>query len=320
MSELNLFINENISDDESKDKNCKEIDQLINLTSKIIINKKSKEKQIIEKPIIEKLIIEKQIIEKPIIEKLIIEKQIIEKPIIERSKKELIIKKEINIINISNIKTCKDNNIFDHFQSKINIKNLIYLYQSSNKECSRNGKLNPEVGSSRENDLKASFLSNQIFTVNYNIPNENEEDIVIDNKKISIKHSSDNTTTCSGIKIIWTVNKESREEFKKNFIFKCDLLIIYVRFNDRILLDKGELEIIYIPKETLLNQQNIFNTNKQNIFKFLDGNSRGVEFDKLFFKKIITESLFNTKIKFNNFECTISDPVIKRLNLIKQIN
>ena len=311
MSELKLFINENTSDDEDKDNinnkdkkdnMDKEINQLINLTSKIILIEKSKKESIIEKSKKESIIEKSK-----------------EKPIIEKSKKELIIK-EINIINIIDIKSCKNNNIYEHFQSKINIKNLIYLYQSSNKECSRNGKLNPEVGSSRENDLKASFLSNQILTINYNIPNENEEDIIIDNKKISIKHSSDNTTTCSGIKIIWTVNKESREEFKKNFIFKCDLLIVYVRFNDRILLDKGDLEIIYISKETLLNQQNIFNTNKQNIFKFLDGNSRGVEFDKLFFKKIITESLFHTIIKFNNFECTISDPVIKRLNLIKQRN
>jgi hypothetical protein len=223
-------------------------------------------------------------------------------------------------INFDNIKECKNNNIFNHFQSELHIKRLITLYQSSNKECSRNGKLNPEVGSSRENDLKASFLSNEIFTINYNIPNENEEDIIIDNKKISIKHSSDNNTICSGIKITWTVNKESREEFKKNFIFKCDFIIIYVRFNDRILLDKGELEIIYIPMETLINQQNIFNKNKQNIYKFLDGNSRGIEFDKLFFKKIIDESLFHIKIKFNNLICNISNPVIKRLNQIKQIN
>ena len=91
---------------------------------------------------------------------------------------------------IQNLKCCVGNELFSHFQEEKYIKGLITLYQSSQTECSRSSGLTPEVGSSRERDLIASLASNPLLDVNYDISNEKEEDVKINNNNISIKHSS----------------------------------------------------------------------------------------------------------------------------------
>ena len=199
-------------------------------------------------------------------------------------------------IIIQNVKYCTENEIFCHFQQEKYIKGLITLYQSSQTECSRSCGLTPEVGSSRERDLIASFASNPLLNVNYDIPNEKEEDVIINNNNISIKHSSNKKNSQSGIKIIWTVDIEKRNEFLKRFTFKCDLIIMYVRFDKTI--ENGEIEIICISRNELIHQQTNSNIRKETIFKCLEGNSRGIEFDKKFFEKIIQNSLFHIKIIF----------------------
>ena len=94
----------------------------------------------------------------------------------------------IEITNI--IFPIEENVIFNHFQNEKYVKGLIALYQSSQMECSRSSGLTPEVGSSRERDLISSFVSNLELNVNYNITNDKEEDVIINNFKLSIKHSS----------------------------------------------------------------------------------------------------------------------------------
>jgi hypothetical protein len=176
-------------------------------------------------------------------------------------------------INIQNIKCCDENDIYRHFHNEKYIKGLISLYQSSQTECSRSSGLTPEIGSSRERDLIASFVSNSKLNVKYDIPNEKVEDVIINKNKISIKHSSNKKTSQSGIKVIWTVDIEKRNKFLKNFMFTCDLIIIYVRFDKT--LTNGEFEIIYIECDELIQQQTNSNINKVEIFKCLKGNSRG---------------------------------------------
>jgi hypothetical protein len=220
-------------------------------------------------------------------------------------------------IVIENVKSCAENEIFSHFQQEKYINGLITLYQSSQKECLRSSGLTPEVGSSRERDLIASFASNSLLDVNYDISNEKEEDVVINKNNISIKHSSKTTNSQSGIKIIWTVDHEKRNEFLKHFTFTCDLLIVYVRFDKTI--ENGVIEVIYMTRNELIHQQINSNIRKEEIFKCLDGNSRGVEFDKKFFGKIIEKSLFHVKISFTHFKCDICNPISKRLKLLAQI-
>ncbi len=218
----------------------------------------------------------------------------------------------IEIVNI--VIPVEDNIIFNHFQNEKYMKGLITLYQSSQMECSRSSGLTPEVGSSRERDLIASFVSNLGLNVNYNITNDKEEDVIIDDIKLSIKHSSNKIKSHSGIKIIWTVDTEKRNEFLKNFTFNCDIIIVYVRFSE--ILDKGELEIIFISKDRLVSIQEEFKSTDKNIFKCLDGNSRGIEFDKKFFEEMLKNLNFHIKIKFTNINCDICNPIAKRVKLL----
>ena len=148
------------------------------------------------------------------------------------------------------------------------------MYQSSQIECSRSAGLTPEVGSSRERDVIASLHNDKELCVEYNISNRNEEDVIVNGKKISIKHSSSKYNSCSGMKIVWTVDKTERIKFVKKFVFNCDLLIIYVRFDKQNV--NGELVVMYIEKSTLVAQQHLFGIRNEEIFKCLNGNSRGV--------------------------------------------
>lgn len=218
-------------------------------------------------------------------------------------------------IETTNITTPKEENvIYNHFQNEKYVKGLITLYQSSQMECSRSCGLTPEVGSSRERDIIASFVSNLELNVDYNITNDKEEDVIVNDLKLSIKHSSNKSKSQSGIKIIWTVDSEKRNEFLKNFTFKCDIIIVYVRFSET--LDKGELEVIFIRKDKLTEIHNDFKSSEKNVFKFLDGNSRGIEFDKKFFEEILKNLDFHIKIKFTNIMCDVCNPISRRVKLL----
>jgi hypothetical protein len=222
----------------------------------------------------------------------------------------------IEINNIIN--PIEDNIIFNHFQNEKYIKGLITLYQSSQMECSRSSGLTPEVGSSRERDLISSFVSNLDLNVNYNIMNDKEEDVIINDIKLSIKHSSNKSKSQNGIKIIWTVDTEKRNEFLKNFTFNCDIIIVYVRFSE--MLDKGELEVIFINKYNLNEIHNEYKSTNKNIFKCLDGNSRGIEFDKKFFEEMLKKLNFHIKIKFTNINSDVCNPISKRVKLLNTLN
>lgn len=220
-------------------------------------------------------------------------------------------------LKIKNLISCEENSIYQHFQNIKNIKGLILLYQASQLECSRAGKLNPEIGSSRERDLVASFANNKELIVDYDIPNGNEEDVNINNIKLSIKHSSNKENTPGSIKINWTTNADLTENFVNNFVFRHDLIIVYVR------LDKtnvtGTIEIIYINSYELIHQQNNCKANGEKVFKILGGASKGIQFDVEFFKKIINNLLFHVYVEFKNFTCDGCDSISKRIKLLNSI-
>lgn len=217
-------------------------------------------------------------------------------------------------ITISEIKKTSSV-LYNHLINIKLIKKLICLYQISNNESLRNGCLTPEVGSFREKDLIAYLLSNKKLNVNYNISNNKIEDVIINNKKISIKHSSNKIICKNGIKIIWSVNKIKQNEFIKKFIFTCDLLIIFIRFDNNI--NNGNIEIIYITKEILSKQHFLSLIRKESIFNCLNGNSRGIEFSTKFFSTIISNCEFHIKIKFTNIININFDPILKRLKMLK---
>jgi hypothetical protein len=215
---------------------------------------------------------------------------------------------KINILKESKL------NIFKLLTNSQKIKKLIYLYQSSQNECVRNGKLTPEIGSFREKDI-ISWFSYFIKDVRYNINNSNEEDVIIKNRHISIKHSSNIKTVSSGIKVKWTVDKDKQIIFIDNYIFKCDILLLYIRFDKN--LKSGTIEIIYVLQNILVKLQEQFKLSKQQVFKTLNGNSRGIELNNDYFKKIIEFSEFHITINFKNIKCNYCNPIEKRKQLLK---
>ena len=146
----------------------------------------------------------------------------------------------LEIINIK--KPMEENDIFNHFQDMEQMSKLILMYQLSQVECSRSNKLTPDIGISRERDLIASFVNNSKIQAKYDISNLKEEDMMINGRKLSIKHSSNKTKTQNGLKITWTVDNEKRTQFLKNYCFTCDIVIVYVRFAE---INNGEIEVLY---------------------------------------------------------------------------
>lgn len=208
--------------------------------------------------------------------------------------------------------------LYNHFTAQDNLRKLIALYQNSQLECSRNGKVTPEVGSSREKDLVASLKSNTNLDVTYEIDTQEEEDVIIDGRKVSIKHSSNNRISNSGIKVVWTANKKRQKQFVKRFIFTNDLLIVWVRFNKNV-VGKGKLEIVHISKDTIYRYHHLYQIQGKSPFKCLSGNSRGIEFNKQFFQTIVNNCDFRVHVSFNNQEAERMGPIEKRLQLLKII-
>ena len=187
---------------------------------------------------------------------------------------------------------------------------LIKLYQISQIENQRNGRTTAEVGTSREKDLSAFIKFCMKDSVNVDINNENEEDIIVNERNISIKHSSNKSTSQQSIKVLWTENKELQQKFIENFKFKCDMLIIYVRFST---FEQGELEVLYAEAETL---NTLKEESTDTIFKTRENsNGRGIEFTNDFFTKIKENIEFRCKIIFNNMKFEQTDPITRRLNI-----
>lgn len=214
-----------------------------------------------------------------------------------------------NIINESS-----DENINKLFTNN-NIISLLKLYQFSQAENKRYNKLTQEIGSGREKDLIAYMKHVLKEKISYDIPNKNEEDVIMDCANISIKHSSNKKCVQNGIKIHWTTNKESQEKLLSSFIFKCDLLIVYVRFSENE--QDGELEIIYVTKELLNTEKS---KSEKEIFNKLDSsNSRGIEFTKEFFENIVRKSEFRCIVSFKKFMHPNVDPIKRRLKICEEV-
>ena len=197
----------------------------------------------------------------------------------------------------------------DLFNNLKNIKHLIYLYAQSQIENKRNNRLTAEVGSSREKDLIAYMKYILDYKVNYKINNECEEDVLINNRKWSIKHSSYKSLSKQNIKISWTSNEHKQKIFIQNFTFTCDLLIVYVR--------EDNIEVLFIVKEEL----NKLKGKNGTIFNCVsDSNGRGIGLTKQFFDDIVKHCEFHCKIELETLLSTNEDCIENRVKLLKQIN
>ena len=123
---------------------------------------------------------------------------------------------------------------------------LPYLFQIAEIECSRNGKVGMEVGSTREKILIAllidHFGESRVVT---SIPiTEPETDVIIDSIPISIK----TITGKGGVKVSWTVDAPSARDFVNSYSPQCGIL--FARVNWDMKSSNEPSGLFYIPLET----------------------------------------------------------------------
>ncbi len=147
------------------------------------------------------------------------------------------------------------------------------LFQIAELESSRAGRMGMEVGSLRERVLVALLI--------YKFGRENmqteipviasEVDVGLFGNPVSIKTIS--SKGFSGIKMVWTVDTQSANDFRENYYPGCDILFVQINWG-------GQGGFYYIPLEA---QRDLFDRiGKQGYIKLPKPgtNPRGVEFTK----------------------------------------
>lgn len=182
-------------------------------------------------------------------------------------------------------------------------KRLPHLFQLAEFESSRAGRIGMEVGSVRERIIVAlliyKFGEKNIET---EIPiTESEIDVRLFGEPISIKTFTGKYF--NGVKLVWTVDAESSEQFQDKYYPSCDILLVRISWNN-------EGAFYYIP---LTAQRRIFDEigRKEYIKLPKRGtNPRGIEITKKALTMLIedeeTKSIKinwqRTKIEFNSYK------------------
>jgi hypothetical protein len=197
-----------------------------------------------------------------------------------------------------------DNRILELFNnseiSKKIQRKLPKLFQLAELESQRAGKIGMEVGSVREKII-VSLLIYKFGEENVEteIPiTEPEVDVKLFGNPISIKTKSGNSL--SGVKISWTVDAQTADEFKNNYYPACDMIYVQVNWG-RI----GRL--YYFPKDV---QREVLNLmGKENYIKLpsLGTNPRGVEITSKALQTLINhKNSYNIEIEWEKEEVTFN--------------
>jgi len=152
-------------------------------------------------------------------------------------------------------------------------KRLPQLFRIAELECSRAGKIGMQVGSVRENIIISLLIYKfDESNVQTNIPiTEPEVDVKLFGRPISVKTITGKRF--SGVKLIWTVDAQKANEFRKNYSPCCDILLVQIVWNK-------QGGFYYIPLEV---QRELFNKiGRENYIKLPKAgtNPRGVEITK----------------------------------------
>lgn len=147
--------------------------------------------------------------------------------------------------------------------------------------------MSPEVGNSREKDLVAMLSLKYPKETDYNIPNDAKEDVVFCGEKISIKHKtvSGRSLNYSGIKLVWTVDAKSQEDFLNAYHVETGLLLVF--------LAEAFIHVNYITRDNLLQQVERY---PGKFYKTLGGNSRGIEYDPTFLRETFSAGNLSIRI------------------------
>jgi hypothetical protein len=135
------------------------------------------------------------------------------------------------------------------------------LFQLAEADCSRDGKLGMEIGSTRERIIIALLIYKfGEENVKTDIPiTKPDVDVMLFNEPISIKTISGDL---SGIKLIWTVDSRKALEFSKNYRPRTDILLVNIKWNsvgafyffskegqNRVFEKLGTEKYLKLPKE-----------------------------------------------------------------------
>jgi hypothetical protein len=190
-------------------------------------------------------------------------------------------------------------------------KNLIKLYAMSQMECSKNGKITMEVGTHRENDLKAVLKHAECPGLICDVSNTLSEDMVIGTQKISIKHVS-GTFGKSGIKAKWTSDTTKANEYIQQMLQNDDkdfinLLIVYIDAKKR------RITVVCIEAFVIAG---LVRELQEKAFKTAFGkNNRGVEYSKTMIQCMLNNALYCLDIDNVELEKGLS-PIERRMSLL----
>lgn len=208
-------------------------------------------------------------------------------------------------------RTENENLLYYHFIDITSIKSLLYLYKISESENTRNGKLIPSVGSAKEKDLIANLIYSKKFKIKHNIPDNKSYDVVVNDTQISIKHITNKKVTEQGVKIVWTVDRESCKKFIDTYIPDVDMLLIYNHINN--------ISIIYIDRNVIFRYYHLWQIEKRTIFKTQAGNTRGIEFSNVFFHTLVKNATFHIKISNIEYDNKLICPIDNRIYILSKI-
>ena len=182
-------------------------------------------------------------------------------------------------------------------------KRLPHLFQLAEIESSRAGRIGMEVGSVRERIIVALLIYKfGEANVESEIPiTEPEIDVRLFGEPISIKTFTGKYF--KGVKLVWTVDAESSEQFREEYYPNCDILLVQINWDN-------EGGFYYIP---LTAQRRIFNEiGRKEYIKLPKAgtNPRGVEITKRALTGLVedveTKSIKiywqKTKIEFNSYK------------------
>ena len=125
--------------------------------------------------------------------------------------------------------------MIDYLKQLFSDKNIIQRIKKKCRICfsllkltaSRNGKLGMEVGSVREKIIIALLIYKfgEENTKTDISTTESEVDVILFNNPTSIKTISG---ILSGVKLIWTVDRQKALEFSKNYRPEIDILLVNI--------------------------------------------------------------------------------------------
>lgn len=183
-------------------------------------------------------------------------------------------------------------------------KELVYRYRESQSEHTRNGKLNMEVGSSREADLIA-VLCRYLEGVLYKIDNKNTEDFAFLGELFSVKHVSAQLGSGS-IKFMWAADEKTAKTcIEKKEVGTTNMIIVFVDTK------RSLITIVAVSKEMMVLLMNQIGRDKA--LKSATGtDNRGVSFSPAMIKAMVRNHYFICEIQDVDLSGGL-DPIQRRM-------